>query len=123
MPAPKGRKQTKAEDNVLKLVDAKKPKEERQQKPASNPESREQQLVSLAVDLAEKQLREGTASAAVIQHYLKIGSTRESIEREILQKQSSLLEAKASSITKDKEDANLAKDAIEAMKNYNSSST
>lgn len=94
----------------------------RASKPASTPEARERQLVNLAVDLAEKQLRDGTASPSVINHFLKIASQRETLEREILEKQSRLIEAKASSITKDKEVEELAKAAIEAMKNYNSGS-
>lgn len=92
------------------------------QKPSTNPEGREQQLVNLAVNLAEKQLVDGTASAAVITHYLKIASKREVLEREILEKQSKLIEAKAQSISKDREAEDLAKAAIEAMKNYNSGS-
>ena len=91
-------------------------------RPATSPEAREQQLVALAVNLAEKQLREGTAAPSVINHFLKIASTRETIEREILEKQSKLIEAKASSISKDREAEELAKAAIEAMKNYNSGS-
>lgn len=91
-------------------------------RPATSPEAREQQLVNLAVNLAEKQLREGTAAPSVINHFLKIASTRETIEREILEKQSKLIEAKASSISKDREAEELAKAAIEAMKSYNSGS-
>ena len=60
-------------------------------RPALTPEARENQLVALAVDLAEKQLREGTASSQVITHYLKIGSTKERIEKEILEKQKDLI--------------------------------
>lgn len=88
-------------------------------KPATTPEGREQQLVSLAVDLAEKQLREGTASPSIINHYLKIASSRETLEREILEKQAKLIAAKASNLNKDREAEELAKAAIEAMKNYN----
>lgn len=112
MPQPK---KTKAEG--LKLVESK-----RDSRPASTPETRELQLVNLAVELAEKQLKDGSASAAVITHYLKIGSTREVIERQMLEKQSKLLEAKASTINKEKDQKDLAKAAIEAMKNYNSGS-
>ena len=65
----------------------------RKMRPALSPEARENQLVSLAVDLAEKQLREGTASSQVITHYLKLGSTKEKIEKEILEKQKELIEA------------------------------
>ncbi len=91
-------------------------------KPASNPEAREQQLVNLAVTLAEKQLRDGTASPSVINHFLKIASSRETIEREMLKKQAELIEAKAKNISKDREAEELAKAAIEAMKSYNSGS-
>ena len=89
-------------------------------KPATNPEAREMQLVNLAVGLAEKQLRDGTASPSIINHYLKIASRREILEREILEKQSQLIEAKAQNINKDREAEELAKAAIEAMKSYNS---
>lgn len=89
---------------------------------ASTPEAREQQLVNLAVNLAEKQLRDGTASPSVISHFLKIASTRETIEREILEKQAALIEAKSKSIGESKDAEKLAKAAIEAMKNYNSGS-
>ena len=58
--------------------------EEKRIRPALTPESREDQLVALAINLAEKQLLEGTASAQVISHFLKIGSTKERIEKEIL---------------------------------------
>lgn len=98
---------------TTKTVDKK-----RDAKPASTPEAREQQLVALAVDLAEKQLRDGSASPSIINHYLKLASNRETLEREILEKQARLIEAKASSINKDREAEELAKAAIEAMKSY-----
>jgi hypothetical protein len=101
---------------------AKKKEELKGARPATSPEAREQQLVNLAVGLAEKQLREGTASPSVINHFLKIASRREVLEREILEKQSRLIEAKAQSISKDREAEELAKAAIEAMKSYNSGS-
>lgn len=96
-----------------------KEKEKRQAKPAADPESREKQLINLAVNLAEKQLEEGTASPSVINHFLKLASRRETLEREILEKQSKLIEAKASTLNKDREAEELAKAAIEAMKSYN----
>ena len=55
-------------------------------RPATSPEARENQLISLAVDLAEQQLMKGTASSQVITHYLKMGSTKEKLEKEILEK-------------------------------------
>lgn len=95
---------------------------EKKSKPASSPEAREKQLTRLAVDLAEKQLRDGTASPSIINHYLKIASSRESLERDILEKQAKMIEAKAQNITRDREVEELTKSAIEAMRSYTSSS-
>jgi hypothetical protein len=96
--------------------------EQRQSRPATTPEARESQLVNAAVNLAEKQLQEGTASSAVIVHYLKLASARERLEREILEKNAKLLDAKANHIEKERESESVAKDALEAMKNYTSGS-
>ena len=66
--------------------------------PVMTPEARENQLISLAIDLAEQQLRNGTASSQVITHYLKLGSSKEKLEKEILQEQKKLVVAKTSAI-------------------------
>jgi hypothetical protein len=83
-----------------------------------NPEVREAQMISLAIDLAEKQLREGTASSQVITHYLKLGSTKERIEKEILEKQKGLLEAKTEAMKSAKRVEELYSEALNAMKRY-----
>lgn len=90
-------------------------------KRASTPEARENQLISLAVDLAEKQLREGTASSQVITHYLKLGSTREKLEKEILASQKQLVEAKADNLRSSKKIEELYEEAINAMRIYSGS--
>ena len=87
-------------------------------RPALTPESRENQLISLAVDLAEKQLQEGTASSQVITHYLKLGSTKERIEKEILEKQKELISAKTEALKSAKRIEELYTDAIKAMRSY-----
>lgn len=87
-------------------------------RPALTPEARENQMVALAVDLAEKQLREGTASSQVITHYLKLGSTKERIEKEILEKQKELITAKTEALQSAKRIEELYTDAISAMKRY-----
>lgn len=92
-------------------------------RPASTPEARENQLISLAVDLAEKQLIEGTASSQVITHYLKLGSTKEKIEREILEEQKKLIEAKTENLQSAKRIEELYTKAIDAMKNYSGQTT
>ena len=87
-------------------------------RPALTPEARENQLISLAVDLAEQQLRDGTASSQVITHYLKLGSTKERIEKEILEKQKMLIEAKTQSLQSQQRIDALYAEAIKAMRTY-----
>lgn len=87
-------------------------------RPALTAESRENQLIYLATELAEKQLLEGTASSQVITHYLKLGSTKEKLEKEILEKQKELITAKTEALQSTKQVEELYTKAIEAMKNY-----
>ena len=90
----------------------------RKMRPALSPEARENQLISLAVDLAEQQLRDGTASSQVITHYLKLGSTKERIEKEILEKQKELIEAKTQSLQSVQRIEELYTNALDAMRKY-----
>ena len=87
-------------------------------RPALTPEARENQLIAMAVDLAEKQLLEGTASSQVITHYLKLGSSRDRLEREKLQEENKLLRAKTEQIESMKNMEAKYIEAIEAMKRY-----
>ena len=87
-------------------------------RPALTPEARENQMISLAVDLAEKQLVEGTASSQVITHYLKLGSTKERLEKEKLEEENKLLKAKTEALQSAKRVEELYADAIAAMKRY-----
>lgn len=86
--------------------------------PALSPEAREQQMIHLAVELAEKQLMEGTASSQVITHYLKLGSMREKLEREKLKKENLMLEAKTESLKSSKKIEELFSEAISAFRGY-----
>lgn len=87
-------------------------------RPAITPEARENQMVTLAVDLAEKQLRDGTASSQVITHFLKIASSKERLEREILAQQKELIEAKTAALKSQKRVEELYEEAIDAMRRY-----
>ena len=87
-------------------------------RPALTPEAREQQLVSLAVDLAEKQLIEGTASSQVITHYLKLGTMNHKLELEKLQEENKLLKAKTESIQSAQKTEELYREALAAMRSY-----
>lgn len=88
-------------------------------RPALTPDARESQLINLAMNLAEQQLRDGTASSQVITHFLKLGSQREKLEEEQIRKNNDLLEAKKNSIEADAHNEELYENAVAAMKRYN----
>jgi hypothetical protein len=90
----------------------------RPRRPASSPEERENQLISLASDLAEKQLTNGTASSQVITHFLKMASTREQLEQERLKRENLLLSAKVEQIASGQKIEELYEEAIKAMRAY-----
>lgn len=90
----------------------------RKRPPATTPEGRENQLVSLAVDLAERQLEDGSASSQVITHYLKLGSTREQLEQERLTSENELLKARVEQLASAKRIEELYETALNAMRTY-----
>jgi len=90
--------------------------------PATTQEERESRLISLAMDLAEKQLREGTASAQVIAHYLRLGTQKDRLEREMLEEKNKLLAAKTEAIKAAERTELLYAEAIKAFKDYGSHS-
>ena len=98
----------------IPMESGKKPRTKR----AKDPRQREDQLVSLAYDLAEKQLRDGTASPSTIGHFLKLRSERESWELRKLQNETSLMEAKKEAIESTKRQEELFERVIDAMKSY-----
>ena len=85
---------------------------------ALTPEAREQQLIYLATELAAKQLMDGSASSQVITHYLKLGSSKEKLEQDILKENKKLLAAKTEMMQSAKRVEELYSDAIEAMRKY-----
>ena len=87
-------------------------------KPATTPEGRENQLVSQAIDLAEKQIRNGTASSQVITHYLKLGSTRERLEQQRLEHENELTRVKIEALESQKRVEELYMEALSAMRSY-----
>ena len=90
----------------------------RKMRPALTPEARENQMISLAVDLAEQQLRNGTASSQVITHFLKLGTTVAQLEKEKLEQENKLLQARTEALESAKRVEELYEDAIKAMKKY-----
>lgn len=88
-------------------------------RPALTPEARENQLIAAATNLAEKQLLEGTASSQVITHYLKLGSSKERLEKEKLERENELLRAKTEALQSAQRVEELYANALDAMRRYN----
>lgn len=93
-------------------------KPRRRRAPARTPEARENQMIALAVDLAEKQLSEGTASSQVISHFLKLGSTIARLEKKKLEQEVELSKAKTEAIQSQKRVEELYKNAMDAFRSY-----
>jgi len=87
-------------------------------RPATTLEGRENQLISLASNLAEEQIRNGTASSQVITHFLKLGSSRERLEQARLSRETRLLDAKVDQIESGQRIETLYKTALNAMRQY-----
>lgn len=87
-------------------------------KPALTPEGEENQMIALAINQAKKQLIDGTASSQVITHFLKLASSKDRLEKEILEKQKELISAKTEALQSAKKYETLVEDALEAMKRY-----
>src|SRR4051794_27977531 len=87
-------------------------------RPATSPEGREHELASAAYDLAEEQIKSGTASSQVITHFLKVGSTRERIEQERMRHEVELMEVKKEQLEGQKKVEELYVNALEAMRGY-----
>lgn len=85
---------------------------------AIDPENRENQMIALAVNLAEQQLRDGTASSQVITHFLKLGTTKAELEKEKLRRENEVLSAKAKAYQSGEEMKELYENAIKAMRDY-----
>jgi hypothetical protein len=90
----------------------------RKAKAPRTPEESENMLINLAVSLAEKQLRDGTASPSVISHYLKLAGQRDKLELEKLRQETMLAKAKAESIASAARTEELVQEAVDAMRRY-----
>lgn len=101
-----------------KVKAARSPGETRKMRPALTPEARENQLIALAVDLAEEQLRNGTASSQVITHYLKLGSSREKLEKENIALDNELKKVKTEAVASSKDVKELYEQAMASFRKY-----
>ena len=85
---------------------------------AMSPEARENQMISLAVDVAEQQMIEGTASSQVITHFLKLGSMKERLEREKLENENELLRARVKALESAEKSEEAYRKVLRAMREY-----
>lgn len=90
----------------------------RKRPPATTPEERENQMIAKAMDLAEKQLDEGTASTQVITHFLKLGSTREAAEQEMMAKKTELVSSQISNLESQRRSDEVYVNALNAFRSY-----
>lgn len=91
-------------------------------RPALTPSGRESQLISLAMDLVEQRLRDGTATSQEVVHFLKLGSPRNRLEEEKLQKEIALLNAKKDNLESMERQEEKFNEAIKAFGIYSGDS-
>ncbi len=87
-------------------------------RPALTPEAQENHMIALAMDLAEKQLREGTASSQVVCHFLKLATVKDQLELEKIRNETELAKAKADNLKSSQRSEEMIAAAIEAFKSY-----
>lgn len=87
-------------------------------RPATTPQGREHQLIAKAVDLAEQQIEDGTASAQVLTHFLKLGSSREKLEQQRIRHENELMEVKKQTMQAAQKSDALFKEAMDYFRAY-----
>lgn len=90
--------------------------------PPLTSQERENRCISLAMDLAEQKLMDGTASNQTICWFLKLGSMKEKLERESLEQDIHLKAAKTEAIKSSRRTEELFAKAISAFKSYQGTS-
>ena len=91
-------------------------------KPATSAQAREDQLIAMAYDEVERRISEGIATGPELVHFLRMGSPKAKLEKELLERELELTTAKTENIKSQKKIEELYANAIEAMKSYGSNS-
>ena len=91
----------------------------KRRRPPLSPEAREQQLISLAVDLVEQRLIDGTASSQETTHFLKLATMKYKEEVALAKAQKEKAEAQVEAMKSQKRIEGLYEEAIKAFRNYN----
>lgn len=82
------------------------------------PEAAEKTGINLAMNIAIRQMQEGTASSQIITHFLKLGSLREQHEIELLKEKTAQAHAKTEQINSYKDNDTLVAEALNAFRGY-----
>jgi hypothetical protein len=86
--------------------------------PATTLEGREDQLISAAMDLVERRIHEGTASAQETVHFLRLGSVRNQLEQDKLRHENEVLQTRVKEMESRKSSEELYERALAAMRGY-----
>lgn len=89
---------------------------------ATTPEGRENELIALAYDAAEERIRNGSATSQEIVHFLRLGSSKERLEKEKIRSDMELQKAKIEALEYSKNLELLFNNAIQAMQSYSGKS-
>jgi hypothetical protein len=87
-------------------------------RPALTPDARENQMISLAMDLVEERLRNGTATSQETTHFLKLASSNNQLEKERLIQENELTKAKIKALETGQHTEELYREALKAMRSY-----
>ena len=87
-------------------------------RPALTPEARENQMISLAMDLVQQRLIDGTASSQETTHFLKLASSKATLEKERLEEENKLLRAKTKAMENMEDAKVIYSDVLNAIRKY-----
>lgn len=87
-------------------------------RPALTPNGRENQMISLAFDLVEQRLRDGTASSQETTHFLKLGTEQAKLEQKRMEAEIELAEAKRLALQSQEKMEQMISEAMDAFKRY-----
>ncbi len=90
----------------------------REYAPARTPQTKENQMISLAFDLAEKKLRNGSASSQLITHFLKLATVKEQLENDRLRADLDLARAKIKYMESQETSQEMYEKALRAFCDY-----
>lgn len=92
-----------------------------QRTPPKTAQAREDQLIAMAYDRVEDRIRNNQATGPELVHFLKLGSSKGKLEKDILEQEKELVSAKTQSLRSQQSTEELYNKVLEAMKSYSGS--